>query len=318
MQKIPILAELTEEAFKSFSMEVQQYQTSWVWSSSIAYNIKKKVERLWEMGQGKKWMEVDQSTKVEFLLGMQAVIKRAAGHIKSERIMIEDPMLRWSEGLIDWEDICEQIEDRDLEGQAICRAVTLMFRDTKYYGEVQREMSTIRKSDLNVADPLLISISMAKRAVHLVDQEGGGADLEKPNRMIYYGMQQSSKKWYDNKKIFSKKGYDTGLPDLEGVTNGNGELGCYKCGGFGHIKRDCPSRDKEATPRRKPIEEVVCFICGLKGHYASSCPSKMPEDEGKEEETKRAAPGKTMQTKVTFQTKKGTNNAVTAVQAATK
>ena len=66
MQKIPILAELSEEAFKGFATEVQQYQREWRWSNSIAYNIKQKVERLWNMGQGVKWSEVDKETKVEF------------------------------------------------------------------------------------------------------------------------------------------------------------------------------------------------------------------------------------------------------------
>jgi hypothetical protein len=105
MQKIPILAEISEEAFKNFSTEVQQYQSEWGWTNSIAFDIKKKVEKLWNMGQGVKWIEADKETKVEFLSGLQEVIKRAAGQFRSERIMIEDPVLRWSEGSIDWEDL---------------------------------------------------------------------------------------------------------------------------------------------------------------------------------------------------------------------
>ena len=68
MQKIPILAELSEEAFKGFATEVQQYQREWRWSNSIAYNIKQKVERLWNMGQGVKcgwaWFKFSRSTAI--------------------------------------------------------------------------------------------------------------------------------------------------------------------------------------------------------------------------------------------------------------
>ena len=318
MQKIPILAELSEEAFKGFATEVQQYQREWRWSNSIAYNIKQKVERLWNMGQGVKWSEVDKETKVEFLSNLQEVIKRAAGQFRSERIMIEDPALRWSEGSIDWENLAEQIEERELEGQANCRAVTKMFKDTRYYTEVQREMSTIRKSDLDLADPLLISLSMAKRAVQVVDQEGRGA----AGAGRGYGLQNSPKSWYDThpensggKKFFLGRGNGAGMGT---IMKGNGDLECYRCGGFGHIRKDCPSREKDTPTRRKPIEEVICYSCGLKGHYANNCPSKVEEEEDKEEENKKATPGKVMNTKVRFQTNKGATNAVTAVQATAK
>jgi hypothetical protein len=314
LQKIPILAELTDDAFKNFSTEVQQYQTEWDWTDSIAYSIKKKVGKLWEMGRGKKWIEADNINKVEFLSEMQAIIKRATGHYKTERIMIDDPVLKWRDGVVDWEEIVEQVEERELEGQEVCRVVQNLFKDTKYYTEVQREMSTIRKSDLALADPLLISISMAKRAVQVVDQEG--RDAAGAGRI--YGLKQGYKSWYDThpenfqrKKIFFERGNGAGM---ETNMKGNGDLGCYKCGGFGHIRKDCPMKDKDTSARRKLMEEVVCYSCGLKGHYANACPSKMPEEEvTKEEEDKKV--GKVMQTRVTF--KKGTN-AVTAVQAAEK
>jgi hypothetical protein len=316
MQKIPILAEISEEAFKHFSTEVQQYQSEWGWTNSIAFSIKAKVEKLWNMGKGAKWSEADKETKVEFLSNMQEVIRRAAGQFRSERIMIEDPMLRWSEGAIDWDNLAEQIEEREYEGQANCRAVTQMFKNTNYYIDVQREMSTIRKADLEMADPLLLSISMAKRAVQLVDQEG---KEDATGAGSFYGLNQSPKSWYDThqrnfkKKIFLGRGNGAGIDATRQKGKGDIAITCFKCGGVGHLKKDCPS-----TEKKRSLEEVVCFVCGLKGHYASTCPTKMQEEEDKEDEDKSKTPGKAMQTRVTFQKKKEANNAVTAVKAADK
>ena len=43
---------------------------------------------------------------------------------------------------------------------------------------------------------------------------------------------------------------------------------CYKCTGFGHIAKKCPSKKYVSDSGR----QVSCFICWRKGHVRRECP----------------------------------------------
>lgn len=64
-----------------------------------------------------------------------------------------------------------------------------------------------------------------------------------------------------------KKGQTT---DGEGAsgTSKNKEWNCYRCGGRGHVQRECP------TAKRNP----VCWDCGVEGHTKWNCPQSLNEE----------------------------------------
>ncbi|XP_065866494.1 uncharacterized protein [Euphorbia lathyris] len=45
-------------------------------------------------------------------------------------------------------------------------------------------------------------------------------------------------------------------------------LGCYQCGGRGHLKKDCPSSGRITEPKIR----ISCYECGEEGHVRTNCP----------------------------------------------
>merc|ERR1712030_187515 len=46
---------------------------------------------------------------------------------------------------------------------------------------------------------------------------------------------------------------------------------CFGCKQVGHLKKNCPDKNKNATKRKKDKANAKCFHCGKKGHFIEEC-----------------------------------------------
>ena len=99
---------------------------------------------------------------------------------------------------------------------------------------------------------------------------------EKLNQGREYATKASSRRSKDDMGLSSLESKHNGESEGEDDEEGEGErrlsaLGrpddkCNKCGGTGHIEKDCSTWDKNATHK--------CYNCDGKGHYGRECPSR--------------------------------------------
>lgn len=47
---------------------------------------------------------------------------------------------------------------------------------------------------------------------------------------------------------------------------------CYRCGGRGHLARDCATRSERSGGRGPASDPKGCYRCGRRGHWARDCP----------------------------------------------
>jgi hypothetical protein len=64
------------------------------------------------------------------------------------------------------------------------------------------------------------------------------------------------------------------IPSYIGQTSS--DEACYKCGGYGHIARDCPKKGHEGSPSGQQ-DVVECDNCGKRGHTRDRCFQLFPE-----------------------------------------
>ncbi len=73
------------------------------------------------------------------------------------------------------------------------------------------------------------------------------------------------------------RSYQQDRPVASRGTSGSraqGTIVCHSCGGQGHIRRDCPSRNALLPP--PPQRRVtVCYTCGQEGHISPNCPNRV-------------------------------------------
>ena len=54
------------------------------------------------------------------------------------------------------------------------------------------------------------------------------------------------------------------------TASGKSAIKCYKCSGFGHVSRECPTGRKAKDPNR----QMSCYQCNEVGHQIRFCPQK--------------------------------------------
>jgi hypothetical protein len=75
--------------------------------------------------------------------------------------------------------------------------------------------------------------------------------------------------------VASKEVCFTSVARGSGIGRGRGMMQCYRCNGFGHIARECPSNHKEnrRSDRGSVGDDRGCINCGKPGHTARTCTS---------------------------------------------
>ena len=59
--------------------------------------------------------------------------------------------------------------------------------------------------------------------------------------------------------------------DIDAIGPSAEKRSCFTCKKPGHLKKDCPEKDKNAAKRKKDKANCKCFHCGKKGHYIEEC-----------------------------------------------
>ena len=49
---------------------------------------------------------------------------------------------------------------------------------------------------------------------------------------------------------------------------------CYCCGQTGHVKANCPAKNRKGGAGQVPVGAATCLKCGKLGHFAKPCKSK--------------------------------------------
>jgi hypothetical protein len=173
----------------------------------------------------------------------------------------------------------ENVMDYAQRFQAI---VTRLYGKHQEVGPVQRGIIRQFVSGLNAdiqrwvsskpLDSLHDAISAAvweESAVAMTKRRGTGAESEKSEKLAsaleraLAKIEGAAKKWG-----LSEEDEDLERDLLQAFMSAKpkGPGACYKCGGIGHLKRDCPTKGSDAEEGGKP-----CPVCGRKGHTEDVC-----------------------------------------------
>lgn len=271
--KIPILAEFTVQGFQTFAAEVQGQQAEWPWSRSICFSITEVVEKMWKLVIKTPFQDIDNMSKLEFLRNLDTVVKRSAGSVVNDRIIVSDPILRWEGERPDLKTLQADFETRYRGYQGnkvdICRELVRVFSGTVYFNEVRREMQTITRKDLEDNDTIFLSFLAAQRAILEVGFSAGASALHSAGDNSREKMQIAQQARTGS--YATRDGAGTNESSTDFYKKIRGKFACFKCGESGHKKEDCP--------------KFCCYFCGEQGHISTNCDKKKEATKGVTEKT---------------------------------
>jgi len=131
-----------------------------------------------------------------------------------------------------------------------------------YFARVEDLRRTLNALEVNITDEMMLGIVLSKLPVkyhHLRDVLGMTDDL------TYAGLKEKLG------RVFRREVGSGKAPRSALMTKGGNRVSgrkCWTCGGEGHLKSQCPEKNKEEDG----VEKRRCHICEKVGHLKKDCP----------------------------------------------